>query len=309
MDEKSIKDHLRDLKQRSGLTLTNIREHQPLWEALSLDGPEALRSHIIECLAKLDGTREGATLRQAYNLFPDGPPSSLATRRDDLAKQWKMSVDTIKRYERSGIDQLYLWMFPPDLSPSEDFEKLDSPIEIDMTQPDSTTSLFQANGRQLAVTQEAAPDAGPPKIDFWFDEEYIDSGRKVVYFYIPPIDDDAHSTLQFQFGDVAVLIKFQLEGQTSAIRFGFSGPARPSQVMHGPIPHPSDRDLESKLDRSGWKVGATNGAFLGLLYDERPTVSTLIVLSDFVEEWKDDVRDGMIRSGLLLPIFEVPAES
>jgi hypothetical protein len=52
-------------------------------------------------------------LRQAYGL--DDPPRSLASRSTALAKQWGVSIDTIKRYERSGVDQLYLWMSPQPL--------------------------------------------------------------------------------------------------------------------------------------------------------------------------------------------------
>lgn len=310
MDEQSIKEHLRALAQRSGLTLTNLREHRDLWEKLDLAGPDELRGHIVENLRRLDGTREGASLRQAYGLEDaDDPPSSLGSRRSALAKQWGVSIDTIKRYERSAVDQLYLWMFPPELASSRSTrsfsEELLGPVDVDMTNADSTTTLFRANGLQLAVTRSNTHGDGVPHIDLWFDEDYTGSGRSVAAFYLPGTDEDPHSLLQFQLGQVAVLVKFDLKQDTSAIRIGFSGPARPSQVMHGPIPHPSRLFSGSDVDRSKWKIGATNGSWLGLLYDERPTVSTVISLTNFLEEWEEEQGEDMIRTGLLIPIVEM----
>jgi tetratricopeptide (TPR) repeat protein len=164
MDEKLIKEHLRALARRSGLTLTNLREHPALWETLNLAGPDELRVYIVDHLAKLEGTREGLTLRQAYGLSPaGGVPSSLATRRTALAKQWGVSIDTIKRYERSAVDQLYLWMFPQasptraDAGPGD----FSGPIEGDKSESDLSNTLYRGEGMQRALSRMQVPGVGP----------------------------------------------------------------------------------------------------------------------------------------------------
>lgn len=306
MDEKRIKDHLRALAQRSGLTLTNLREHPELWDALDLAGPEEVQRHIIDVLSKLDGTREGLALRRAYGLSAAESSSSLASRRSSLAKELAVSIDTVKRYERSGVDQLYLWLFPQTLPTVNDtrFETFTGPIEIDMSEPNLCTTLFTGDGIQLAVSRQQRPDA-EPSVVYWFDESFIDSERQVWFFYIRPRPDMVESLLQFQLGgshSSPVVVRFNVAPEPGGLRIGFQGPARPSQVVWGESPDPDNFTAETHIGL--FRTGATNGTWLGLLHDGRPTVTTAVVLRDFVPEWKEeDLGPDLIRSGLLIPIF------
>jgi len=298
MDEKAIKESLRALMQRSGLTLTNLREHSELCGALNLAGPEALRACIVDCLAKLDGTREGLALRQAYALNAGNDvPGSLNSRRAAFAKQLGVSIDTVKRAERSAIDQLYLWMFPQKL-PSPDVARsggFTGPVEVELSDSGLAT-IFRTEGMEVVLGRRLAPDI-EPYIVFWFDETLIDSDDQLLLFYIRPHDGSEESVLQFFIGSTPVLLNFELDSGPGLVRINFQGPARPSQVVWGEMPDPGNFTTEA-LEGFPTTAGATNGAWLGLLYNGSPTVSTCVVLRDFVAEWEEeDLGPDRVRSG------------
>ncbi|MGW4061159.1 hypothetical protein ACWEGE_22955 [Amycolatopsis sp. NPDC004747] len=51
-------------------------------------------------------------------------------------------------------------------------------------------------------------------------------------------------------------------------------------------------------------IGATNGAWLGLVHNGTPTVSTFVVLQDFVAEWEEeDPGQDSVTSGMFVPIY------
>lgn len=314
MDERAIKAELQEIKQRDGLTLTSLRDRRELIVALGLDSPEALHQLLVENVDKLNGTREGAALRNAYGLDHEKPSTSLAGRRRRLADAWQVSIDTIKRDEARGINQLYFWLFPPDALAGRDdaWSGLTAPIEVNFGSQVSPDTHFRAQGLELIIHGADRSWFEVPEIALWFGEELIESDRSLTFFYLGPNEVRPEATLQFQLGDQTVLVNFKLREfhaeDLSAIRLSFHGPARPSTILHSQVPDPQQFDPALLQDFSSHH-GMTNGSWMALLYDDRPTNSRVFVLRDFVTPWDGPRREGMIRTGELIPLFEPDTES
>lgn len=309
MDEATAKAILRDLKQGNGLTIANLRQRAAsLIEALEVESVDEVRSLIIDCLSNLDGTREGAALGNAFALGPSQQRgASLNARRQRLAHMWQVSVDTLERCERRGLDQLYLWLFP---RPARDLVA-DWPrrggIVITFAVDEAPSAHFLGDDWEVVIRGDGSLEPSVPTVACFFGESLIDTQRELTLYYLRPREPSAPATLQFQFGDQKAFVTFPLrEGHSeeiSTIALTFSGPARPSTVAHAFLPDPGEFDGTFPLSDLATSVGMTNGSWMALVYDDRPTIGKVIILRDFIESWDEPVSEDTIRTGALIPLF------
>ncbi|HPU13441.1 MAG TPA: hypothetical protein PLQ19_06585 [Aeromicrobium sp.] len=308
MDERAIKVELQEIKQRDGLTLTSIRARRSLMVALGLDSPEALHGLLVEDVDKRKGTREVPALRNAYGLDRDGAGSSLASRRRQPAVAWKVSFATIKRDEARRVNQLFIGLLPPDALAVRDeaWPALTSPIDINFGSSVSPDTRFRGHGIELTVHGADRSWFEVPEIALWFGEGLIESDRAITFFYLRPNETRPEATLQFQLDDQELLVNFKQRefhgDDLSTVRVSFDGPARPSTIVDRRIPDP-EKFEPRKIKNLPSLHGMTNGSWMALLYDDRPTTSTVVVLRDFVEAWDDTRREDTIRAGELIPVF------
>jgi hypothetical protein len=309
VDEASAKAILRDLKQGSGLTIANLRQRAaPLIAALEVESADEVRALIIDRLSNLDGTREGAALGNAFALGPSQRGASLTARRQRLAHMWgDVSEDTVERCERRGLDQLYLWLFPRPARPSGRDWPLQGGIDVAFAGDDAPSTHFRGDDWEIVIRGKGLQEPSVPAIGCFFGESLIDSQRELALYYLRPKEPGADATLQLQFGGQAVYVRFPLrEGHgegISTIVLRFFGPARPSTVTHAFVPDPDQfNDTFSTFDM-GAGVGMTNGSWMALIYDDRPTTGKAIILRDFVASWDEPEIKDAIRTGALIPLF------
>lgn len=308
MDEASAKTILRDLKQGSGLTIANLRQRAaPLIEALKVESADEARELIIDRLSNLDGTREGAALGNAYALGPSQRGAVLNARRTRLAHMWQVSVDTVERCERRGLDQLYLWLFPRSARTSAVDWSLRGGIDVEFAVDDTPCTHFRGDDWEVIIREGDPQGSSAPGIGCFFGKSLIDTQRGLALYYLRPTEPDVLAALQFQFGDQAMYVRFPLrEGhgeEISAIALRFFGPARPSTVTHAFVPDPNEFDDTFSAFDTRATVGGTNGSWMALIYDDRPTTGKAIILRDFVEPWDEPESKDFIRTGALIPLF------